>query len=103
MTGSPTTAHPEHPWRRAIIILIVGWGIALSAGAVFAWWLRSTGDWSVGLPWERAMLLGIDPSAPRFVDAVMLVLPWLGTNLTLAPIIAVAALWLWRKHGRADL
>ena len=37
------------------------------------------------------------------VDWTMLALPWLGTNLTLLPIIAVVALWLWRKKDRGDL
>jgi undecaprenyl-diphosphatase len=34
---------------------------------------------------------------------VFLALPWLGTNLTLLPITAVVALWLWRKKARGDL
>ena len=48
-------------------------------------------------------MLSIDRTAPTLVDWIMLSLPWLGTNLTILPIIAAASLWLWRKKGRGDL
>jgi membrane-associated phospholipid phosphatase len=72
-------------------------------GAVFALWVQSSGDWRVGLPWERTFLLSLDRTAPVVIDWVMLGLPWLGTNLTLLPILSVVSLWLWRKKGRGDL
>lgn len=71
-------------------------------GSLFALALQSSGDWRVGLPWERALLLGIDRSVPAGVDLVLLALPWLGTNVTLLPIITVVALSLWRK-GRGEI
>jgi undecaprenyl-diphosphatase len=74
-----------------------------AVGAAFALLLQASGDWRVGLPWERALLLSIDRTIPTAVDWMMLALPWLGTNLTLLPIIAVASLWLWRKKRRGDL
>jgi undecaprenyl-diphosphatase len=92
-----------HPWRRAITVSVIGFLVAFAVGAGFALLLQSAGDWSAGLPWERALLLSMDRSAPSGVDWIMLALPWLGTNLTLAPIVAVVALWLWRKKGRGDL
>jgi undecaprenyl-diphosphatase len=48
-------------------------------------------------------MLSLDRTAPRAIDWIMLALPWLGTNLTLAPIIGAFSLWIWRRHGRADL
>jgi undecaprenyl-diphosphatase len=36
-------------------------------------------------------------------DWLMLGLPWIGTNLTLMPIIAAFSLWLWRRKGRGEL
>ena len=72
-------------------------------GAAYALWLRSSGDWNAGLPWERALMLSLDRNVPRAVDLVMLGLPWLGTNLTLLPVIAAFSLWLWLKKGRRDL
>jgi len=102
MARSPAIPHP-HPWRRAVVLSVVGLLVAFAVGAAVALLLQSSGDWSEGLAWERALLLGIDQSAPGVLDWIMLSLPWLGTNLTLAPIIAVVALWLWRKKGRGDL
>jgi undecaprenyl-diphosphatase len=72
-------------------------------GAVFALWVQSTGDWRSGLPWERALLLDIDRSVPRVFDWLMLALPWIGTNLTLMPIVVAFSIWLWRAKRRDDL
>jgi len=49
------------------------------------------------------MLLSMHRSVPKAVDWVLLMLPWLGTNLTLLPIIGVFSIWLWRAKGRGDL
>ena len=65
--------------------------------------MQSQGDWRVGLPWERALLLSLDRTVPLVFDWVMLSLPWLGTNLTLFPIVAAFSLWVWRRKGRGDL
>jgi len=48
-------------------------------------------------------MLGIDRDVPRAFDWLLLGLPWLGTNLTLLPIVAAFSLWLWRRKGRGDL
>ena len=48
-------------------------------------------------------MLSLDRTVPPAVDWVMLALPWLGTNLTLMPILTAVSLWLWRRRGRADL
>ena len=99
--GSPLSH--AHPWRRAIIVSVVGFAVAFAVGVGFALILQARGDWTGGLGWERTLLLRMDRSLPLMVDWIMLALPWLGTNLTLAPIIAALALWLWRKKGRGDL
>ncbi len=70
---------------------------------VYALRLEATGDWRIGLPWERALMLWIDRGVPVAFDWLMLGLPWLGTNLTLLPIIALVSFWLWRKKGRGEL
>ena len=93
----------SHPWRRAITISVAGLVLAAVVGALFALLVQSQGDWRVGLPWERALMLSIDRTVPTFVDWIMLSLPWLGTNLTLFPIVAAVSLWLWRKKGRGEL
>ena len=48
-------------------------------------------------------MLSLERDIPRAIDLVMLGLPWLGTNLTLLPIIAAFSVWLWLKKGRRDL
>ena len=65
---------------------VAGLLITGAIGAMFALTVQSSGDWRVGLPWERALLLRIDRTVPVAVDWIMLALPWLGTNLTLLPI-----------------
>lgn len=93
----------SHARRRAIISSVAGLFATGLLGAAFALVIRSSGDWRSGLPWERALLLGIDRSVPLAFDRLMLVLPWMGTNLTLLPVIVACSLWLWRRKRREDL
>jgi len=93
----------RHPWRRATIVSVAGLLISTAVGALYALRLESSGDWRIGLPWERALMLAIHRILPVAFDWMMLGLPWLGTNLTLLPIIALFSLWLWRKKGRGEL
>jgi len=79
--------------------LFLGTGV----GVLYALQLQAGGDWRIGFAWERALMLSIHRTMPVAFDWLMLGLPWLGTNLTLLPIIALASLWLWRKEGRAEL
>ena len=92
-----------HPWRRAITLSVAGLLVSTAAGVLYALRLESSGDWRIGLPWERALMLAIDRTMPVAFDWIMLGLPWLGTNVTLLPIIALFSLWLWRKKGRGEL
>lgn len=48
-------------------------------------------------------MLGIDRTVPTSFDWVMLGLPWLGTNLTLLPLIAAFSLWAWLAKARPDI
>jgi undecaprenyl-diphosphatase len=89
--------------RRRLTWVLLGFAAAFLIGVVYAQALRAAGRWETGLDWERALLLRIDRTVPDIVDRAMLVLPWLGTNLTLMPVLVVVALWLWRWRGRANL
>src|SRR5688500_13749551 len=83
--------------------ILAGMAIAFAVGAAYASVLRGTGEWDTGLAWERALMLRVPAfGEPPLVDAVMLTLPWTGTNLTLLPIIIGAAVWLSRR-GRGEL
>lgn len=57
------------------------------------------GDWNQGLEWERAMLRGANVDLGA-IDAMMLAMAWLGTNITLLPATIVIVLWLIRKQQR---
>jgi membrane-associated phospholipid phosphatase len=84
-------------------VSVAGLVLSTAAGVVYALRLEAIGDWRIGLPWERALMLWIDRGVPVAFDWLMLGLPWLGTNLTLLPIIALVSFWLWRKKGRGEL
>jgi undecaprenyl-diphosphatase len=40
---------------------------------------------------------------PELLDTLLLVLPWLGTNITLLPLVAGVSLWLLVRRKRPDL
>ena len=89
--------------RRRWTIVVAGFAAAYVAGVLFATVLRSTGDWSKGLPWERTFLIAVHPRLPFLVDQLMLILPWFGTNISIMPVIFVIVMWLWRAKRRPDL
>lgn len=80
-----------------------GYIAALLVGILFAQVVRGTGHWDQGLDWEREFLLRTHVRWPEAIDALFLVLPWLGTNITLIPIVAGVSLWLFVKRKRPDL
>lgn len=85
-------------WRAAGAALL-----ALAAGIVVAELTRRAGDWSAGLAWERDLMFAIHTVVlPTFLDTLVLIIPWAGTNYTILPVIAVAVGWL-AYRGRLDL
>jgi membrane-associated phospholipid phosphatase len=105
-----TSDQPRRRWyrRRGDVFWTWGWVLggylgALLVGILFAMLMRSTGNWNQGLEWERAFLLRTHVRWPEAIDALFLVLPWLGTNITLLPIVAVASVWLLVRRHRPDL
>jgi len=77
--------------------------LSAGVGVLYALRLRASAGWRIGLPWERELMLSIHRPMPVPFDWLMLGLPWLATNLTLLPIIALVSLWLWRKQRRGEL
>ena len=107
---SATAAQPRRQWfrRRGDILWTASWIVggylaALLAGILFAQLMRRTGNWDQGLPWERAFLLRTHVRLPEAIDTLFLVLPWLGTNITLIPLVAAVSVWLLVKRKRPDL
>lgn len=93
-TGEPMRAViARTPW----VTIVVGWVIAYVLGAFLAFVVRALGWWEGGGPWEREALAAAQQTVSPALDLVMLTLPYAGTNYTLAPIVAIAAFFLWRK------
>lgn len=80
------------PWTS----LAAGWVAAFLLGALCAVALRALGWWP-GAAWERDVLALAHRTVGPALDVVMLTLPYAGTNYTLAPIVAIAAVLLWRR------
>ena len=95
------TDRPWHQQRWAIVV--AGFVAAYLAGILFALAVKSQGDWSQGLAWEREMLRAVHPTLPQPLDFLMLVFPWFGTNISIMPVIFAIAIWLWRIRGRVHL
>lgn len=66
----------------------------------FARWLTAFGDWHDGLAWERAFMRAVHVELPGWLDALMVGMPWLGTNITLLPASVFIALWLAFRMNR---
>lgn len=85
------------PW----LLLLGGWILAYAIGAGVGLLVRALGWWH-GDAWERLLLTHVHATVSPALDLVMLTAPWLGTNYSLAPIVAVVAVWLWLKHRRVS-
>jgi len=78
--------------------ILVGFAIAFGVGVASAEYTRSLGSWNHGLPWERALMYRVHTPLPPWLDAVMMICPWFGTNISLIPAIALIVWWLWKKE-----
>jgi membrane-associated phospholipid phosphatase len=83
--------------------ILGGYFGALLVGILFAQLMRRTGNWDQGLAWERALLIRTHLKLPEPFDSLMLVLPWLGTNITLLPLVVIVSVWLLVRRKRPDL
>jgi undecaprenyl-diphosphatase len=75
-------------------MIAAGYAFALLSGMGFALWLHSHGDWREGLAWERGLLRAVHVDLPNWLDSILVVMPWLGTNITLVPLSFLVVLWL---------
>ena len=95
---------PTRPWwRQRWLTILVGFALSMLAGMAFASVLQAQGDWTHGLAWERALLRRMHVVLPGPIDALMLVMPWFGTNISLIPGIALIVWWLWAQERRPHL
>ena len=97
----PVHATDAQPWRRQRwATILAAFGLAFVVGIGCASLTKSFGDWNHGFAWERALMIRMHTPLPPIIDALMLVFPWFGTNISLIPAIALICWWLWRSHER---
>jgi undecaprenyl-diphosphatase len=90
-------------WRQRWGTVLAGFILAFLAGSASAEYTRSLGNWDHGLPWERAVMIWTHTPLPAWLDAIMMICPWFGTNISLIPAIALIVWWLWkREHSPND-
>jgi len=80
--------------------VIGGGAVAFLLGIAIALWTQSAGDWGIGASWEVALLRRANTRLPAAFDALLILIAWLGTNITLVPISAVVALFALRRSRR---
>lgn len=81
-------------------MIAAGYAFAFLSGMAFARWLTSYGDWHDGLAWERALMRAVHVPLPSWLDAMMVAMPWLGTNITLFPASLAVVVWLVFREKR---
>ncbi|MEP6731327.1 MAG: phosphatase PAP2 family protein [bacterium] len=96
LTLSPRRLSPR--WRLTFELgasYIAAW----LTGVGFGYVLTRTNSWRLGAAWERWLLTWMHEHAlPYVFDELMLAMPYVGTNLTMLPLMIVVSLVLWRKY-----
>ncbi|MEO5813846.1 MAG: phosphatase PAP2 family protein [Gemmatimonadaceae bacterium] len=89
------------PRNRLAFELGAAYLAAWLTGVGFGYVLARTNSWKLGAEWERGMLTWIhDRPLPTLFDRLMLAMPYLGTNLTMLPLVIAVGLLLWLKYGQ---
>ncbi|HKW10536.1 MAG TPA: phosphatase PAP2 family protein [Gemmatimonadaceae bacterium] len=90
-------------WRQRWLTIAAGYSYAFLTGMVIAAWAERYGDWEHGTHWERQLMYALHFNLPHWLDELLLVTPWLGTNITLIPGVLLIVWWLWRRLKRPHL
>ena len=81
--------------RDLVFAYLMSWAVGIACGFI----IRRTTIWDTGSPWERSLLEWFHMSLPGWLDRIVLLMPYTGTNLTLLPLTIAVGWWLWkRKH-----
>ena len=84
-------------WR-LVVAVAAGYAASWLVGIVFGFALSRTRGWRVGTAWEQAVLRWQHAHPlPYLLDLLMLGMPYLGTNLTMLPLMLGVGLVLWLK------
>lgn len=97
---TPTLSRSEARWRLVVevgVAYVAAWVVGIGFGLA----LERTQSWRLGAAWEREMLGWLHRHVlPGWADQVMLAAPYVGTNLTMLPLMLVVGLVLWRKFDQ---
>jgi membrane-associated phospholipid phosphatase len=85
------------------LLVLGGFVAAYLIGLAGAWAIEALGWWDQGAAWERSTLRWAHSTVSPWLDPFFLVMPLFGTNYSLVPVVAFAAVWLWRPPGRIGL
>ena len=107
-SGAPVHAVPprgeSRPWyHQRWLTIAAGFALAFLTGMAIAAWVKQYGDWHDGMRWERELMLALHLPLPRWLDLLIYIVPWTGTNISLIPGVLVAVVWLWRRAHRPHL
>jgi undecaprenyl-diphosphatase len=80
----------------------LGFAVAFASGAAVALLIRRGDGWANGTGWDVSVLRRSHVALPRWMDFVLLVVPWLGTNITIFAVLIPLGILLQRR-GRADI
>jgi membrane-associated phospholipid phosphatase len=86
-------------WLR---VAIAG-GATFAVGAAWAIIIMQYGGWTHGSARGVDLLLRLHRHLPSLLDWLVVMLPWLGTNLVLIPVLGPGCWYLWHKQRRPDL
>jgi len=81
--------------RDLVFAYLLSWAVGIAYGFV----IRRSTTWDSGSAWERSMLAWFHMPLPGWLDRIVLLMPYTGTNLTILPATLAIGWWLWkRKH-----
>ena len=101
MNDRPIISRSSEPFRSAArrvpwLRVLIGLAAAFATGAVQALYFQRIGWWD-GAAWERDVIVAVHELTNPILDAIMIVLPLIGTNYVLAPIVLTAAIFIARR------
>jgi undecaprenyl-diphosphatase len=94
----------DRPWyRQRWLTILAGFALSFLTGMALAQWVKHYGDWHDGMRWERQLMLALHVPLPRWLDTLIYIVPWTGTNISLLPGVLAGVVWLWTRAHRPHL
>lgn len=91
--AAPAEIARATPWGRVLGALLLAYLVGIGTALV----VRQTGGWLDGADWEHVVLAFAQSTVSPTLDPLFYALPFLGTNYTLLPFVALGVGWLWYR------